>query len=215
MAKYPVYIEMANRKVVIIGAGSVASRKAKTLFQAGADVLVIAKEIQPEFTKRCDGLNIEIIQTEYSRNYLSNATLVIAATNINELNSRVYSDCNELGILCNVVDVPELCDFYVPAIMQQGPLQIAIGTDGNSPSYAGKIKRQLKDIYTEQHGQFIELLGAMRKQLIPKIPDIKIRKKIFMAFISNDSFNCFVKEGKDAWLKFAEQIVQRETQNEN
>ena len=215
MAKYPIYLEVAGKRVVIIGAGSVASRKAKSLCKAGAKVTIVAKQIQPEFLQRCKGLDLNIVENEYSKEYLHGAVIVIAATNDNELNSRIYTDCNDLNILCNVVDVPEYCDFYVPALIQQGPLQIAIGTDGNSPAYAGKIRRQLQTMFGPEHGKFITEMGAVRKRVIAEIADADIRKRIFESLVEDESFEYYVKYGSNQWQNYAAEIIQRELQHEN
>ena len=211
MAKYPIYLEIGGRRVVVIGAGSVASRKVEVLCKAGAKVLVVAREIQAEFAERCEGLDIEIAEEDYSKECLEGAILVIAATNDNSLNSRVYTDCKERNLICNVVDVPEFCDFYVPATVQRGPLQIAIGTDGKSPAYSGKIRRQLDKMFTEVHGQFADEMGVIRHRVIAEVADGKVRRKIFEGLVTDDSFECFVNDGAAAWRDYAEILIQRET----
>ena len=214
MAKYPVYLEIGGRQVVVIGAGSVASRKVETLCNAGAKVLVIAKDIQPEFTERCGNMAIETIRTKYSKKYLNGAVMVIAATNDNSLNSRIYQDCRSLDIICNVVDVPQLCDFYVPAVVKRGPLQIAIGTSGKSPAYSAKIRHQLENIFTEDHGHFLEVIGAVRQKVIAEVPDAGTRKNIFQALVTDKSFEYFVKNGADDWITYAENLIRNETARE-
>lgn len=212
MAKYPIYLEIGGRRVVVVGAGSVASRKVEVLCRAGANVLVVARQIQPEFAERCGGLDLEIIQGEYSKQHLNGAILVIAATNDNSLNSRVYDDCRQLNIICNVVDVPELCDFYVPATVKRGPLQIAIGTDGKSPAYSGKIRRQLEEMFTEVHGQFADEMGKIRQKVRAEFADGAIRKKIFEALLTDESFDCFANEGAENWHDYTKKIIMRETE---
>ena len=207
MAKYPIYLELGGKRVVVIGAGSVASRKVAVLCQAGAKVLVVAKEIQSEFADRCKDLDLEIVEGEYSKEYLAGAVMVMAATNVSELNTRIYKDCNELNVICNVVDVPELCDFYVPAKIERGPLQIAIGTNGASPAYSAKLRRQLESMFTETHGQFAAEMGVVRKRVIEEIADGAIRKKIFEALVTDESFDCFANDGAEAWRKYAENLV--------
>lgn len=210
MAKYPIYLELGGKRVVVIGAGSVASRKVKVLCEAGADILVVAKEIQPEFTQRCSELDIEVIEGEYSKDYLTGAVMVMAATNNSELNTRIYADCNELNIICNVVDVPELCDFYVPARIDRGPLQIAIGTNGASPAYSAKLRRELETMFTETHGQFAFEMGIVRQRVIHEIADGNVRKKLFEALVSDESFNCFANDGAETWRVYAGNLLNSE-----
>ena len=210
MAKYPIYLELGGKKVVVIGAGAVSSRKVKVLHEAGAKILVVAKEVQPEFTARCSDLDIELIEGEYSKDYLTGAVMVMAATNVSCLNTRIYNDCNELNIMCNVVDVPHLCDFYVPARIDRGPLQIAIGTNGQSPAYSAKLRRQLELQFTEVHGQFAAEMGVYRQRIIEEIPDGGVRKKLFEALVTDESFDTFVNDGAETWRKYAENLINAE-----
>lgn len=214
MAKYPIYLEISGKKVVVIGAGSVAAGKVKSLCDAGANVTVISRSVTPDFTAMCTDLDFALIEGEYSREYLSSAVMVIAATDDTRLNTAVYSDCNRLGILCNVVDVPELCDFYVPAVVRRGPLQIAIGTDGSSPVFAAKVRERLEGIFTEDHGRFVTSLGDLRGRLLDEVPDYDKRKQIFRLLSSDESFDHFVKHGIDSWRIYAESIVRNETRDE-
>mgnify|MGYP005863396947 CR=1 FL=1 len=207
MAKYPIYLEIGGRRVVVIGGGGIAFRKVEVLYNAGALVSVVAREFREEFSKYAEGGAVELIRGEYSREHLGGAVLVIAATDDNELNSRIYSDCREGNIICNVVDVPELCDFYVPATVKRGPLHIAIGTDGKSPAYSGKIRRRLEKEFSEVDGEFVEVMGEVRKRVIAEIDDEKRRKEIFGALITDESYDIFVNDGADKWREFAEGII--------
>ena len=211
MAKYPIYIEMSGRRIVVIGAGAVASRKVKVLYEAGADILVVAKQITPEFTERCLGFDINVTEGEYSKAHLADAMIAIAATNDTQLNEQIYADCKELNVLCNVVDVPYLCDFYVPAIVQRGPLQIAIGTDGKSPAYSSKLRKQLESVFTETHGQFVLEMGVMRQQIIEDIANPKIRKQLFAQLVSDHSFEIFTNDGPQGWRIYAKNLIEEQT----
>ena len=208
MAKYPIFLELQGRRVVVIGGGSVALRKAQVLLGAGARLVVVAERIDKMMTALCAGTNAELIKSRYSKNYLTGAVLAIAATNNNDLNKQIYKDCQELEILCNVVDVPGLCDFYVPAVVRRGSLQIAISTDGHSPAYAGHVRKKLEQIFTEKHGQFVCELEALRKRVIEEVSDPADRKTVFGMLVDDESFDYFDKKGPTAWRKKAEEIIQ-------
>ena len=120
MAKYPIFLDLNGRRVVIIGGGSVATRKAETILGTGARLVVVAPRLDETLRKVCSGSKAELIESKYSKDYIGGATLVIAATNDEALNRQIYKDCQQLEILCNVVDSPGLCDFYVPAVVQRG-----------------------------------------------------------------------------------------------
>lgn len=207
MAKYPIYLELVGKRVVIVGAGPVAARKAEALSEAGARVVVIAKDVDETFEKTCSKSNIELVISSYSKDHLAQALLAIAATNDFDLNRRIYKDCQELKVLCNVVDQPELCDFFVPAVVKRGPLQIAVGTDGNCPAYAGHLRKKLEDQFTEDHGRFVIELESIRKKVIADIPDGTKRKMILGQLAGDKSFEYFLTNGPTDWQVYAQQII--------
>ncbi|MHC4648256.1 MAG: precorrin-2 dehydrogenase/sirohydrochlorin ferrochelatase family protein, partial [Planctomycetota bacterium] len=110
------------------------------MLEAGARLLVVAEHIDDMMMALCRGKDAKLIKSKYSRDYLVGAWLVIAATNDHAVNKRIYHDCQELEIWCNVVDEPQFCDFYVPALVRRGSLQIAIATEGDCPAYAGHLR---------------------------------------------------------------------------
>jgi len=209
MAKYPIFLELGGRRAVVIGGGPVAVRKAQVLLNAGARLVVVAERIDDMMKALCTGTKAQLVKSRYSKNYLTGAVLAIAATNNHELNKQIYKDCQELEILCNVVDVPELCDFFVPAVVKRGNLQIAIGTGGHSPAYAGHIRKKLEKIFTEKHGQFLAELEALRKRIIEEVPDPTGRKAVFGELVDDKSFEHFIENGPAAWRHRAEKIVTR------
>ena len=140
----PAFADHRPGNVVVIGGGAVAARKAQVLLAAGARLVVVAERIDQMLTVLCRDNSAEIIKSKYAKSYLPEAVLVVAATDNNQLNKQIYKDYQELEVLCNVVDVPELCDFFVPAVVKRGDLQIAIGTEGRCPAYAGHLRKKLK-----------------------------------------------------------------------
>ncbi|MHC4620872.1 MAG: precorrin-2 dehydrogenase/sirohydrochlorin ferrochelatase family protein [Planctomycetota bacterium] len=212
MGKYPIFLEMGGRRAVIVGGGAVAVRKAQSLLAAGARLVVVAEHIDDMLTALCQGKKAELIKSRYSKNYLVGATLVIAATNDHKLNRHIYKDCQELEILCNVVDEPELCDFFVPAVLKRGDLQIAIGTEGRSPAYAGHIRKKLEQTFTDKHGEFLTELQALRKRVIKDLPDPANRKAVLGKLVDDSSFEYFVKKGLQRWRTFAEELISAESE---
>ena len=207
MAKYPIYLDLEGRRVVVIGAGNVAARKVQSLIATGARIVVVAEHATTVFQDACEGANIEVVISSYSKDYLASAILAIAATNDTVLNNRIYKDCQQLEVLCNVVDVPELCDFYVPAVVERGSLQIAVGTDGKCPAYSGHLRRKLEEMFTDRHGLFLEELDKIRKHIIATIDDGARRKAILGQLVKDESFDYFIKNGAAAWQERAAEIV--------
>ena len=210
MGKYPIFLELAGRRVVVVGAGAVAVRKAQVLLAAGARLVVVADKVSEAITALCAGSNAELIKSKYSKDYIAEAVLVIAATNKPQLNRQIYKDCQELEILCNVVDELALCDFFVPAVIRRGDLQIAIGTDGNCPAYAGHIRKKLEQTFTEKHGEFLAELEKLRGRIIEEIPDPAERKAILGKLVDDESFEYFIQNGTEQWHKYAGGLISRE-----
>jgi precorrin-2 dehydrogenase/sirohydrochlorin ferrochelatase len=210
MANYPIYINLSGRRVVVIGGGSVAARKAQVLLEAGARLVIVSDKFDEAFEEMCKGLDVELVKSKYSKEYLGRAVLVVAATNDMPLNREIYSNCQELEILCNVVDQPDLCDFYVPAIVRRGNLQIAISTEGDCPAYAGHLRRKLEDEFTEDHGSFLEQLKLMREYVIENVPSGADRKSLLGQLVKDESFEFFLENGADEWAKRARKIVENE-----
>ncbi len=207
MPKYPIFLELSGRRVVVIGGGAVAARKAQVLLAAGARLVVVAERIDEMLTVLCRDKTAEIIKSKYSKNYLAEAVLVVDATNNNKLNKQIYRDCQELEVLCNVVDVPELCDFFVPSVVKRGDLQIAVGTEGQCPAYAGHLRKKLEGIFTEKHGQFLTELETIRKQIIQDVPEPADRKTLLGRLVDEKSFEYFVENGPAQWRTFADEII--------
>jgi siroheme synthase-like protein len=213
MSKYPIFLDLTGRRVVVIGGGAVALRKTQTLLAAGARLVVIAKKIDDALTSLCTYSKAELIKSTYSKDYLVGAVLAVAATGNRQLNKQIYKDCQELEILCNVVDEPELCDFFVPAVVNRGSLQIAVSTAGHCPAYAGHIRKKLEQILTESHGEFLAELEKIRKKIIETVPELSHRKVLLGKLVDDDSFEYFVQNGIDQWREWAERII-KEYQNQ-
>lgn len=207
MSKYPIFLELAGRRAVVIGGGAVAVRKAQALLAAGARLVVVAEHITNMMTALGKDANVELIRSKYSKDYLGKAVLAIAATDKPQLNSQIYKDCQELEILCNVVDEPELCDFFVPAVVKRGDLQIAIGTEGHCPAYAGHIRKKLEQVFTDRHGEFLVELETIRKQIIKDVPDPADRKTLLGKLADDKSFDYFAESGPAAWRSRTETII--------
>jgi len=207
MAKYPIYLDLTNTQAVVVGAGSVAARKVKTLLKAGAAVKVVTRAVEEDFDGICKGLDIAIVISDYDRSHLEGAFLVIAATDDPELNTRVFNDCQSLKILCNVVDVPQLCNFYVPSVIRRGDLQIAISTDGKCPAYAAHLRRKLEKLVTEDHARFLDCLEEIRRKIISTELTLEDRKTLLVQLADDASFEIFVEKGPEEWKQQANQLL--------
>ena len=208
MIKYPIFLDLSNRRVIIIGAGAVAARKARAILPTGAELVIVAEAIDDMLMDFCQNEKVELVKSRYSKSHLSGAALAIAATNDHELNKQIYKDCQELRLLCNVVDVPELCDFFVPAVAKRGNLQIAISTEGDCPAYAKYLRKKLEWIFTEKHGEFLAELKTIRKLIIKTVPNSADGKVLLKQLVDDKSFEYFVDNGCEAWRAYAAGIIE-------
>jgi len=209
MVKYPIFLDLKDRRVLLVGAGVVAQRKALTLMETGARLVVVADRIDPAFEAACATRKVELIKGRYSSEYIGDATLVIAATDDHKVNNRVYRDCQEKGVLCNSVDEPDCCDFFAGAVVTRGRLQLAVSTDGACPAYAGHLRKKIEDIITQEHGRFLDELETARGKVLSRVSDETQRKVIMGHLVEDASFAMFIGHGSTAWQCYADDVIYR------
>lgn len=192
---------------MLVGGGAVAVRKANSLLDAGARLVVVALKPSDAITRLCTDHGAELIRARYSKQYIAGAVLVVAATDNQKVNEQVYQDCQALEILCNVVDVPALCDFFVPAVVKRGDLQIAIGTEGYCPAFAGHLRKKLETMFTEEHGRFLAELESVRREIVEEIAAPGDRKSLLGKLVDDESFEYFRGHGAAAWRERAKAMV--------
>lgn len=193
--------------MVVVGGGAVAVRKATTLLGAGARLIVVAYKPSDAMTTLCTNHGAELVRDRYAKQFIGEAVLVIAATDDPEVNAQVYHDCQELEILCNVVDDPQHCDFFVPAVVKRGDLQIAIGTGGYCPAYAGHLRQRLETLFTEEHGRFLAALEDIRAEIIEEVSNSADRKSLLGELVDEESFEYFRSRGLQAWRERAQDKI--------
>ena len=140
MKYYPLFLDIIDRRCVVIGGGDVAERKVERLLDFGARVVVVGKTLTPGLeTMKKEG-RINHIAADYDKALIDDAFLLIGATDRDDVNAKISRDGKEKGILVNIVDDPDKCDFVLPSLLTQGDLLIAISTGGKSPALAKKLK---------------------------------------------------------------------------
>ncbi|MBN2516259.1 MAG: bifunctional precorrin-2 dehydrogenase/sirohydrochlorin ferrochelatase [Deltaproteobacteria bacterium] len=186
MNYYPVFINIENRKCVVIGGGEVAERKVERLITGKADVVVVARNLTSYLESLVDNGTIRHIQGEYKDTHIEGAFIVIGATDSDDVNKRIYRDTREKGILVNIVDDPEKCDFILPSIMQQGDLSIAISTGGKSPALARTLREELETQYGHEYKILLDIMGDLRAKVIAQGRTSDDNKKLFESVLRSD-----------------------------
>jgi precorrin-2 dehydrogenase/sirohydrochlorin ferrochelatase len=160
------FIKLDGKQVVVVGAGKVGEPKIGGLLDTGARIRVIALDASLQVREWARQSRIELELRPFAAEDLEGAFLAVVATSSRALNERIYQEARRRGVLCNVVDVPDLCDFFYPAVVRRGDLQIAVSTAGQSPSLAQKIRQQLEKQYGPGYAEWVAELGATRKLIL-------------------------------------------------
>ena len=163
---FPIFLKLDGRKVLVVGAGTVAEQKIAGLLDTGAEIRVIALHATEIVREWAQAGKIHLAERRFESRDLDGVCIVIVATSDRELNQRVYQEARGLGILCNVVDVPDKCDFYYGSVVKRGDLQIAISTSGQSPSLAQKIRVQLEQQFGPGYEAWVAELGQVRREIL-------------------------------------------------
>jgi precorrin-2 dehydrogenase/sirohydrochlorin ferrochelatase len=166
MSFYPISLDLEARTCVVVGGGRVAERKVLGLLSCQAQVSVISPELTEELQLQHASGNIEWIDREYRQGDLAQAFLVIAATDDEETQKQVYVEADTNNLLLNVADVPQRCNFILPATARQGDLAISVSTAGKSPALARKIRMELEKRYGPEYRVLVDILGAVRPQVL-------------------------------------------------
>jgi precorrin-2 dehydrogenase / sirohydrochlorin ferrochelatase len=189
MLETPFYIaclRLTGRRCVVIGGGDVGLEKVEGLLACDADVTLIAPEAHPSLVELAGEGSIRWEQREYESGDLNGALIAIAATSDTEVNIRVFGDAERRAMLVNVVDVPPLCNFILPAIVRTGPLAVAISTAGASPALAKRMKREIGELFGEPYATLAILLNDARGWAKATLPTYQDRKEFFESIVNGD-----------------------------
>ncbi len=179
MNTFPLFFKLDNRKVLIVGGGDVALRKADLLSRAGAAITIVAPDICEELQALLQDDKHELIYEHYNKKYMQGARVIIAGTDIEALNHQVHADATELNIPVNVVDTPPLCDFIFPAIVDRNPIVIGISSNGKAPVLARLLRARLETLIPQGYGKLAKLAGDFRAEVKTKIPTLTGRRQFW------------------------------------
>jgi siroheme synthase-like protein len=190
MLDTPFYIaclKLTGRRCVVVGGGEIGLEKVEGLLVCDAEVTLIAPEAEPALQEYAQEGSLRWERREYAgAKDLEGVFMAIAATNDTDVNIAVYDDAERRAMLVNVVDVPPLCNFILPAIVRTGPLAIAISTAGASPALAKRIKRQVAEEYGEPYARLAVLLNEVRGWAKATLPTYQDRKEFFEGIVGGD-----------------------------
>ena len=186
MHYYPIFLDIAERACLVVGGGKVGARKAKRLLEAGARVTVVSPEMDAALVALLPHERLSLKRRTYRPEDMADIFLVIGATDDAGLNRQIKGDAQAAKSLCNVADRPELCDFILPAVVNQGDLAVAITTAGNSPALAKRLRRQLQSQFGPEYARLTAMLGAVRRRLLAEDHDPEGHRRAFNALLDGD-----------------------------
>lgn len=179
MKYYPIYLDINNRKCLVVGGGSVGTRKVLMLLKCGARVTVNSPVLSEKLLMLAEKQTICWVSRPYEPADIEEAFLIIGATDDERLNQKIHEDAKRLDKLCNIADHPESCNFILPSVVDKGDLVIAVSTSGKSPAYSKKIRECMESHFGGEHAVFLTLMGAIRKNLLRQCKPPSSYKPIF------------------------------------
>jgi precorrin-2 dehydrogenase/sirohydrochlorin ferrochelatase len=190
------FLKLEGRPCLVVGAGTVAEGKINGLLLSGAAVHVVAPRANVKVADWARAGTIRWEAREFSPADLDGMFLVIVATSSTDVNEAVFHEAQRRNVLCNVVDDPENCDFYYPAVVRRGQLQIAISTAGESPALAQKLRRELETQYGPEYESWIKHLGNARRELFARNIDAEERRHRLHALASEPPVTELINKGE-------------------
>ena len=196
MKYYPIFLRVTGRACLVIGGGTVGAGKVASLLGAGAAVTVVSPTLAPALAARVAAGAVRHHARAYRTGDLDGFLLAYAATRDAGLHEQIARDAAAAGVLLNVVDVPHLCSFIVPSVMQQGDLVIAVSTGGASPVLARRIRQSLQEEFGPEYGLALRVLGRLRAELTHRAVPVAERRRIFGALVDSPLID-YLRDGQD------------------
>src|SRR5690242_1787316 len=168
-ALFPMFLKLGGRRCVVVGAGAIGEGKIEGLLRCGAHVTVVAPEASARVREWAAASQVAWHQREYVPKDLDDAFAVVAATSSAEVNHTIAADAKQRGVLCNVVDDPEYCDFFYPAVVRRGALQIAVSTSGSAPALASRLRKELEEQFGPEYEAWLVELDKQRREILATV----------------------------------------------
>ncbi len=164
---YPIFLKLSQLNVLIVGGGKVAEEKLRFLLKSSPDanISILSKEFGEEIVTLSKSHGISMLKSSYKKSALKNKNIVIAATNCKAVNKQIYQDARVENILINVVDKPDLCDFYTGGVITKGSVKIAISTNGESPILSKRLRQFFENFLPDDLGELSQNLNQYRQSL--------------------------------------------------
>src|SRR5712672_3183530 len=191
---FPMFMKLEGRRCLVVGAGKVGEPKIGGLIDTGARLHVVALDATEAVHAWAKAGKVTLEIRAFAESDLDGTFLAIVATASRALNGSIYREAQRRGVLCNVVDDPEYCDFYYPAVVRRGDLQIAISTSGQSPSLAQKLRQQLERQFGLGYAAWVAELGETRRLVLASELDRERKQELLHSLASREAFEAALAE---------------------
>ncbi|HEX3118088.1 MAG TPA: bifunctional precorrin-2 dehydrogenase/sirohydrochlorin ferrochelatase [Candidatus Acidoferrum sp.] len=185
---FPMFLKLEGRRCLVVGAGAIAEGKIGGLIADDAQIRVIAPEATNQVQTWAGEGKIDWERRRFQPSDLEGIFLVVAATSSTAVHEEIYAEAKKRGVLCNIVDVPHLCDFFYPAIVRRGSLQIAISTAGESPALSQRLRKELEQQFGPEYEAWVSAIGEARAELATRNLSPEDRKEILHKLASHEFF---------------------------
>jgi precorrin-2 dehydrogenase/sirohydrochlorin ferrochelatase len=183
---YPVYLNLADKKVLVVGGGEVAERKIESLLGTRAIIDVVSPVVTSRILLLATEKRIQLHRRTYETDDCKDSAFVFSATDDGAVSQAVFRDAHAAGALVNTADEPSLCDFIMPAVVRRGDVAIAISTGGTSPGLAARLRQKIARLIGPEYGQLAQLLARSRAQILERVPDQADRKALQYRILDSD-----------------------------
>jgi precorrin-2 dehydrogenase/sirohydrochlorin ferrochelatase len=180
MSLFPMFVKLQNRSCLVVGAGTIGEGKIASLLESGATVWVVAPWVTPRVREWSAAGAVNWQQRVFTPDDLDGKFLVVAATPSAVVNAFVFEEARRREVLCNAVDDPPHCDFFYPAVVRRGDLQIAVSTNGKSPAFAQRLRQRFEQQFGPEFAEKIDDLGAARERLFRSRMQPARRRKLLL-----------------------------------
>ncbi|WP_339329971.1 siroheme synthase CysG [Aeromonas hydrophila] len=194
----PIFCRLDNKSVLLVGGGEVAERKARLLLDAGAQLTVVAPELDPELAELAANGSIEWLAGEFAPQQLTGKWLVVAATDRREVNALVYQSANQARIFANVVDDPKRSSFIMPSIIDRSPLMVAISSGGKAPVLARLLREKLEALLPQHLGAVAAFAGSLRERVKARFASMGERRRFWERLLGADRLGQALARGDSA-----------------
>lgn len=195
---FPIFLKLDGKRCLVVGGTALLEAKVQSLLSRGAEVKLVADDVADEIRKLAEEGQIRWVRRAFRTTDLDGVAVVVAADRDQAVNRSVFAESEARNLPCNVVDQPALCNFYYPAVVERGQLQIAISTGGLSPSLASRIRAELEQQFGPEYGEWVDALGRARERILTTRTASERRTRILKRIASKHAQEQFRRNRQSA-----------------